>query len=97
MLAEVRRDYNVDGKRMYLMGHSMGGYGTWSIAMNHPGLFAALGPIAGGGNPGGVEKIKHIPHFVVHGDKDPTVAVTQSRTMVDSPPAKQALPLHTWK
>jgi len=25
-----------------LAGHSMGGYGTWSIAMRHPGVFAAI-------------------------------------------------------
>jgi len=84
VLAEVRRDYNVDARRIYLMGHSMGGYGTWSIAMNHPGVFAALGPIAGGGNPSGMEKIKHIPQFIVHGDHDPTVNVSQSRIMVEA-------------
>ena len=49
VLAEVRRDYKVDAARIYLMGHSMGGYGTWSVAMNHPEVFAALGPISGGG------------------------------------------------
>lgn len=84
VLAEVRRDYNVDPRRIYLMGHSMGGYGTWSVAMNHPDLFAALGPIAGGGNPSGMEKIKHIPQFIVHGDNDPTVNVSQSRSMVEA-------------
>lgn len=25
-----------------LVGHSMGGYGTWKIAMDHPGVFAAI-------------------------------------------------------
>ncbi|MDP2996722.1 MAG: PHB depolymerase family esterase [Bryobacterales bacterium] len=88
VLAEVRRDYRVDPNRIYLMGHSMGGFGTWSIAMNHPELFAALGPFAGGGNPAGIEKIKRIPQYVVHGDNDKTVSVTQSRAMVEA--AKQA-------
>ena len=36
VLAEVRRDYRIDAKRIYLMGHSMGAYGTWSVAMAHP-------------------------------------------------------------
>jgi pimeloyl-ACP methyl ester carboxylesterase len=84
VLAEVQRDYNVDAKRIYMMGHSMGGYGTWSIAMKYPEKFAALGPIAGGGDPRGMEKIKAIPHFVVHGDNDKTVPVTQSRGMVEA-------------
>ena len=84
VLAEVRRDYNIDPGRIYLMGHSMGGYGTWSMSMNHPDVFAALGPISGGGNPAGMARIAHIPEYVVHGDDDRTVPVTQSRIMVEA-------------
>jgi predicted esterase len=84
VLAEVLREYKIDPQRVYLMGHSMGAYGAWSIAMNHPGRFAALGPIAGGGNPAGLAKIKTIPHYIVHGDNDKTVPVAQSRIMVEA-------------
>ncbi|MDR3698607.1 MAG: prolyl oligopeptidase family serine peptidase [Candidatus Sulfopaludibacter sp.] len=84
VLAEVRRDYQIDGQRIYLMGHSMGGFGTWSVAMDHPDVFAALGPISGGGNPANMAKISRIPEYVVHGDDDRTVPVTQSRTMVEA-------------
>lgn len=84
VLADVQRQYKVDARRVYLMGHSMGGYGTWNLAMARPELFAALGPVAGGGNPGGMEKIKHIPQFVVHGDSDKTVPVGMSRVMVEA-------------
>jgi predicted peptidase len=82
VIAEVRRDYKVDPSRIYLMGHSMGGYGTWSTAMDHPEVFAAIGPISGGGNAAGMEKIKTIPEYVVHGDDDRTVNVNMSRSMV---------------
>lgn len=84
VIAEVRRDYSIDANRIYLMGHSMGAYATWALAMGHPDLFAALGPIAGGGNPTGMEKIRNVPQYVVHGDADKTVPVTQSRTMVEA-------------
>ena len=84
VLAEVERTYKIDPKRIYLMGHSMGAYGTWSIAMAFPDRFAALGPISGGGSAAGMEKIKHIPQYVVHGDNDKTVNVSQSRTMVEA-------------
>ena len=83
-MADVRRSCRIDSTRIYLMGHSMGGYGTWSIAMNHPDLFAALGPISGGGSPAGMVKISHIPEYVTHGDDDRTVPVTQSRGMVEA-------------
>jgi predicted esterase len=88
VIAEVRRDYKIDPNRIYLMGHSMGGYGTWSIAMAHPDLFAAIGPISGGGDPAGLVKIRQVPEYVVHGDDDRTVNVNESRRMVEA--AKKA-------
>lgn len=90
VLAEVRRDYRIDPRRIFLMGHSMGAYGTWSIAVNHPDLFTALGPVSGGGAPAGMAKIKHIPQYVVHGDNDKTVSVEQSRGMVAAAKALSA-------
>ena len=82
VIAAMRRDYNVDANRIYLTGHSMGGYGTWSIAPKYPELFAAIAPISGGGNPQALSKIKHVPEIVIHGDNDPTVNVENSRKMV---------------
>jgi predicted esterase len=82
VLAEVRRDYRIDPRRIYLMGHSMGAYATWRLAARHPGLFAALGPIAGGGDPADMAKLRGVPQYVVHGAKDQIVSVGQSRVMV---------------
>jgi poly(3-hydroxybutyrate) depolymerase len=47
VLADVKKRYNVDPDRVYLMGHSMGGYGTNNVAMHHPDLFAAVAPAEG--------------------------------------------------
>jgi len=81
VLAEVRRAYNIDSDRIYLTGHSMGGFGTWSVAVDHPEVFAALAPVSGGANPASMSKIAHIPQLIVHGDNDPTVPVERSRAM----------------
>jgi pimeloyl-ACP methyl ester carboxylesterase len=43
----VKNAYPIDSNRMYLTGHSMGGHGTWHIALTHPDLFAAAAPLAG--------------------------------------------------
>ncbi|MFC5526854.1 prolyl oligopeptidase family serine peptidase [Rhodanobacter ginsengisoli] len=37
-----------DRRRLYLTGLSMGGYGAWQIALDHPGRFAAAAIICGG-------------------------------------------------
>ena len=82
VLRRVQQAYNVDGRRVYLMGHSMGGIGTWKLAAKYPDVWAALAPFAGMGAPRTLEGIRHIPEFVVHGDADQTVSVEGSRVMV---------------
>lgn len=82
VLQRVRKQYKIDDSRIYLMGHSMGAIGTWKIAPKFPDIWAALAPISGSGAPDTLEKVRHIPQIIVHGDADPTVAVTGSRNMV---------------
>ena len=82
VLAQVRQAYTIDDSRIYLMGHSMGAIGTWKIAPKYPDIWAAIGMFSGFGAPATVDKMKHIPQFIVHGDNDPTVPVAGSRAMV---------------
>src|SRR5438105_4392664 len=51
VLEKTKQEYNVDAKRLYLTGLSMGGGGTWAYASKHPDLFAAIAPLCGGGDP----------------------------------------------
>ena len=82
VLQIVRQQYRVDDSRIYLMGHSMGAIGTWKMAPKFPDIWASIGMFAGSGAPATLERIKHIPEFVVHGDADATVSVQGSRSMV---------------
>jgi dienelactone hydrolase len=82
VLQRVRKQYKIDDNRIYLMGHSMGGIGTWALGAKYPAIWAVLAPISGLGNPGTVETMKHIPEVVVHGDADNVVPVNSSRVMV---------------
>jgi predicted peptidase len=84
MLDEVMREYKVDPKRQYLTGLSMGGMGTWSIAVAQPDRFAAIVPICGRGDPKAAGKIKDLPCWAFHGDADPTVRVEGSRDMIEA-------------
>ena len=87
VLQLVRARYRVDASRLYLMGHSMGSNGTWTIGSRHAQLWAALGPIAGGSStPGAVPlanlREHRVPVMCVHGDADRTAPVEASRAMV---------------
>jgi poly(3-hydroxybutyrate) depolymerase len=82
VLQRVRKQYKIDDNRIFLMGHSMGGIGTWKVAPKYPDIWAAIAPISGSGAPATLEKIRNVPEIIVHGDADPTVNVSGSRTMV---------------
>jgi predicted peptidase len=84
MLDEVMKEYKTDPKRVYLTGLSMGGMGTWSIAMAHPERWAAIVPICGRGDVKSAEKIKDIPCWCFHGDADNAVPVAGSRDMIEA-------------
>lgn len=82
VLARMKAQYTVDPARIYLIGHSMGAIGTWALGAKYPDIWAALVPFSGVGSPLGATRMRAIPQYVVHGDADPTVNVSGSRTMV---------------
>jgi predicted peptidase len=84
ILAEVEKEYKVDDKRVYLTGLSLGGMGTWSLAMAHPDKWAAIVPICGRGDTSKAEKIKDLPCWCFHGDADRAVDVEGSRKMIEA-------------
>jgi predicted peptidase len=94
VIKEVQSNYKIDPARIYLTGHSLGAFGVWQMAFNHPELFAALAPVSGGSpvRPDALApllaKIKVIPILVVHGSKDGIIPPARSREIVDA--AKKA-------
>lgn len=46
-LDQTIKEFNGDKSRIYLTGLSMGGHGSWVMAANNPGKFAAVVPICG--------------------------------------------------
>jgi len=84
LLDHLERKYRVDKTRVYVTGLSMGGYGTWNLALAQPNRFAAIAPVCGGGQPGKAVSIAHIPQWVVHGDADQAVPIKESIDMVEA-------------
>ncbi len=82
VIDEVLAKYNVDRRRIYLTGISMGGYGAWDLATRYPDYFAAIAPICGGGNARAMRKLTGIPTWVFHGKKDEAVPESESAVLV---------------
>ncbi|MFB0516806.1 MAG: alpha/beta hydrolase-fold protein, partial [Candidatus Neomarinimicrobiota bacterium] len=69
-------------RRIYLTGLSMGGYGTWSLALAQPERFAAIAPICGGGDRRQACRLKDLPVWAFHGARDKVVPVRRTKRMV---------------
>ena len=90
LLDDVEHRYRVDKRRIYVTGISMGGFGTWLLALSYPRRFAAIAPICGGGeriavllpDPKKKEALKSLGVWAFHGAKDPVVEVEESERMV---------------
>jgi len=82
LLDRILAKYRVDRSRIYLTGISMGGNGTWRMAMAYPDLFAALAPVCGWGDSTRVAPLTAIPVWAFHGRKDQVVAFERGESMV---------------
>ncbi len=77
----VRQNYSIDSENIFLWGHSMGGSGTYHLAMQYPDLWNALA-LAAPAPPQtrtveDLKIIKHIPVFILQGTKDRLVYPTR--------------------
>jgi predicted peptidase len=89
VLDMMRKEFNVDPNRTYLMGHSMGGAGTLFLGSKHASDWAAIAAMAPAAflmNDNRSEILRGIkePVFVVQGDADQQVPVTNTRMWADT-------------
>jgi predicted esterase len=88
LIEYAKRTQKIDTNRIYLGGHSMGGYGTWTIGGRNADLFAGLMAFAGAATPyrdpkdhktpvgiqeGILPNLRNIPIYVYHSQDDPNV------------------------
>ena len=94
LLAHLKATLNVDEKRIYLTGNSMGGFGSWIWGGNNPEHFAAIAPISGGIGSGGpkdvtkqidkwVANLVKVPVYAFAGEKDRVVPAERSKRMIE--------------
>ena len=101
LFTELEKTVPFDKSRVYLIGYSMGGYGTWAWAAAFPQHFAAIAPHAGGLGRGGpmdvtheldawVKRLAPLPVWIFHGAKDAVVPPERSERMLKALKSKGA-------
>ena len=83
LYTEITARYRVDTNRIYLTGLSLGGSGTWYLAMKHPSTFAAIAPISGKTTHlqfimDSACKLAGIPIWIFHGTGDEIVDINET-------------------
>jgi predicted peptidase len=82
ILDDVRARYRIDGRRIYVVGQSLGGYGLLDLVAARPRLFAAAIVIAASGEPSRAQILATVPTWFFHGEKDELIPVEGVRRLV---------------
>lgn len=84
LIATITPMFNVDPNRIVITGYSMGGHGAWDLAEYNPNRYAGVLAIAGWGNTANASRMKNLPAWAHHGDKDQYVKYANSVNMVNA-------------
>ncbi|MCM1475488.1 MAG: prolyl oligopeptidase family serine peptidase [Muribaculaceae bacterium] len=75
-------NYNVDPNRVYVLGMSLGGYGTIDLVATYPDRFAAALAMCGGGTVKNLSNLNQVPLWIIHGTADRAVSISESDKVV---------------
>ncbi|MDE6536350.1 MAG: dienelactone hydrolase family protein [Muribaculaceae bacterium] len=73
---------DVDSERIYVLGMSLGGYGTIDFAAAYPDRVAAAIAMCGGGTSRDLANLNEVPLWIIHGTADAAVSIAQSDKVV---------------
>jgi predicted peptidase len=82
-VAYAKENLPVDVKRQYLVGSSAGAFATWDYGLAHPGEFAAIVPISGGGKSSLACNAKNLAVWAFHNQPDTKVSPSRSITLIN--------------
>jgi len=84
LLNDLKANYKIDSKRMYVGGLSMGGMGTFELVYRNPNTFAGAFAVCGGANIATASKMTNTNWWVFHGQEDGVVDHQYSVDMVNA-------------
>lgn len=75
--------YPIDTNRVYVIGMSLGGFGTIRFAGTYPDKVAAAMALCGGGDLKDYSGLRRVPLWIIHGTADRAVSWHMSQKVVD--------------
>lgn len=84
VLEYVRSKFTYDTNRVYVVGMSLGGYGTLDFVGKYPEYVSAAVAMCGGGNPVYAKNLSGVPLWIMHGRADRAVHHSESEKIIDA-------------
>ena len=82
VLEWTKRNYACDSTRVYVIGMSLGGYGTMDFAAAYPDKVAAALAMCGGCSAKDRTPLGKVPLWIIHGTADRAVPISMSKSVV---------------
>jgi predicted peptidase len=79
----VKSHYQCDSTRVYVLGMSLGGFGTMDVCGTYPDRIAAGIAMCGGTSLKDVSGLGELPFWIIHGTADKAVSIRQSKEVVE--------------
>lgn len=86
LIEYITATYDIDGNRISLTGHSMGGTGAYGVAAAYPELFSCVVPMSGSirNTSENIQALSNIPVWAIVGTNDTIVEPTSSREFISA-------------
>ena len=82
LIEKLKGLYKIDARRIYVLGHSMGGFGSWTAIWHRPQMFAAAIPCAGGFPPWlDYARFRKVPIWAFHSADDSIVSAKHTQAI----------------
>jgi len=96
LVMKISETEQIDEKRRYVMGLSMGSFGTLELLARWPGVFSGAVAICGGGNVEATNRyFDQTAVWLTHGDQDDIVSFLFSKRVYEALKAKGAVVRYT--
>ncbi len=80
----MKQNYAIDSTRVFVLGMSLGGYGTLDFVGTYPEKVAAAMALCGGTTLSDVSGMGKVPLWIMHGTGDRAVNVRESKKIVEA-------------
>lgn len=85
LIYDICDEFSINKAKISITGHSMGGAGTWTLALSNPDLFYKIAPMSGSVmiNDVNIEKLSALPIWAFVGENEKSTTIDSTKAIID--------------